>query len=242
MSQNNTPTVIERFFVLDFDRTLGNTVALYQLFQQIIESVVDNEAMRQLDSARHLVEDRGESFDTIHYVREILDQAGKTDRWQTVVNEFMRRAALDDACLEPGARRLLTYLDAHQYPYGIVTFGGEQWQQLKIKAVGLDAIPAIVTSTQDKGRLLGSWRQPDGWFEIPEVLTGGTTAVTATSLVLVDDNPLNFEDLPDGVTGFYVQNASTRNRDYIMTPRAVVHEVEGLDEVITMLQHDIDKA
>lgn len=239
MSQNNQTDLTAYYFVLDFDRTLGNTTALYVLFQEIIESVVDNDAMHQLDRVRHEVEDKGGSFDSIYYVKEILSAAGKSDKWQTIEDEFIRRAN-PDVYLEPGARRLIDYLDTHRCHYGIVTFGGEQWQRLKIRAVGLGDVPAIVTDTQEKGRLLSSWRQSDGLFLIPEELTGGVV-VEVSTIVLIDDNPLNFENFPDGAIGFYVQNATTRNREYVLAPSQQIYQVERLDEAVALLDHVIDK-
>ncbi len=232
-----------KFFVLDFDRTLGSTVLLYELFQEIVESVVDNEAMHRLDNARHAVEDGGGSFDSITYVQDVLAGVGKADSWQQIEDEFIARAH-QSGFLEPGAQRLIDYLDAHHYPYGIVTYGGEAWQRLKIRAVGLDALPAIVTKTQGKGNLIASWRQADGQYAVPGSLNRNGEALAVHSVVLIDDNALNFEGLPSDATGYYIQNATTRDRGNQLTAPIPQHvrTVAGLDEVIRMLDHDIDKA
>lgn len=232
-----------KFFVLDFDRTLGSTVLLYELFQEIVESVVDNEAVRRLDSVRHAVEDDGGSFDSITYVQDILASAGKADSWQQIEDEFITRAH-QSGFLEPGAERLINYLDTHHYSYGIVTYGGESWQRLKIRAVGLDGIPAIVTKTQGKGELIASWCQVDGRYEVPGSLNRNGEPLTVESIVLIDDNALNFEGLPSDAVGYYIQNTTTRDRSNQLTapiPRHI-RTVPGLNGVIRMLEHDIDKA
>lgn len=232
-----------KFFVLDFDRTLGSTVLLYELFQEIVESVVDNEAVHRLDSARHAVEDDGGSFDSITYVQDILASAGKADSWQQIEDEFITRAH-QSGFLEPGAERLIDYLDTHHYSYGIVTYGGEAWQRLKIRAVGLDDIPVIVTKTQGKGEVIASWRQADGRYEVPGSLNRNSEPLTVQSIVLIDDNALNFVGLPGDAIGFYIQNVTTRDRSNQLTApiSQYTRTVAGLDEVITMLEHDIDKA
>lgn len=238
---SHSPVVNTTFFVLDFDRTLGNTNALHELFHQVIREVVDNDAMRQLDSARHAVEDKGGSFDSVGYVQDILIQAGKSDSWQKIADTFVTRAN-GDGYLEPGAHQLIDYLDDHGYLYGIVTFGGELWQRLKIQAVGLDAVPNMVTDTQDKGRLLNSWQQSDGSFVIPGALTLNREDTHVASLMLVDDNPINFVGLHDGIEAFCIKNDSTRDwGDRGIVIPVHVQTVAGLNDVIAILQHDIDK-
>lgn len=239
--RSNTFRPADHFFILDFDRTLGNTTALYQLFQRILESVIDIAAVRQLDSARHSVEDRGGSFDSAYYVRDILARAGKADSWSTIVDEFIRCASENDSYLEPSARYLLEYLDTWQCSYGIVTYGGEAWQRLKIQAVGMGDIPSVVTQTQEKGKLIRSWIGNDGRFIIPGDLNRDGRTRVVSAVTLIDDNQLNFVDLPDVVSGYYIQNSATRQRSGVVHMGPSVRQVTHLDEVIKMLNHDIDK-
>ncbi len=93
--------------------------------------------------------------------------------------------------------------DAH-IPYGILTFGGETWQRMKLQATGLDDIPYIITHVKEKGRLLAGWKQTDRTFQLPEELAVNRIS-RADSLVLLDDKVISFIGIPSGVTGILVQ-------------------------------------
>ncbi len=109
---------------------------------------------------------------------------------------------------EPHAKQLLDRLDAKSAHYGILTFGGLQWQTLKLRVAGLLHVPHMIVSNKAKGQLIASWQQSDGGFIVPVPLAGNQ-AVRVERLVLVDDKPLSFEGIPKEVVGVCVGPQAT---------------------------------
>ncbi|MEO5950254.1 MAG: hypothetical protein ABIQ04_02290 [Candidatus Saccharimonadales bacterium] len=231
--------VIEIFFVLDFDRTLGNTDLLFDIFQSVTETNTSF-SVNQLAAGRREVESKGESFDVIDYVKSELSSDNKSSVWHGIEGLFIKSSNQAD-CMMPGAQELLAILDETHKSYGILTYGGEQWQTLKIKATGLTYVPMLVTDSYAKGKLISTWRQPDGTFQIPDSLSKGQGLI-AKKIVLIDDKKQNFDHLPANCTGFYIVGKTTYTDNKFSKPPKGVIEVENLLEVISLLDHDIDKA
>lgn len=190
------------FFVLDFDRCLGNTV----LFQQILETVLIDAGVSadMFAAARTRIEKEGKTFDTIRHAHEVLEEADSSYTWAEIKKEFLTRAHEQDALL-PYARELLQILDERSLPYGIVTYGVEEaWQLIKLEAAKLLYVPHLVTHIEEKGKLLTGWKQPDGSFLIPPALTQDFETLQVNEVILVDDKAKSFWGTPEGVRGVHV--------------------------------------
>lgn len=227
-----SPANIDTFYVLDFDRCIGST----DMFQVALEEAVGNVASIQpavIHEARRKTEQSGGSFDTARFIIDELARTKSSVSWQVVCDEMLRLARTRDM-LEPYARELLQLLEARGESFGILTYGGQQWQRLKLASAGIGDVPYIITSQRSKGLVLASWQQDDGTFVIPGELAG--RPLCAANLVLIDDKVVSFTDIPVGVRGIRIV---WPGRPQLVSqggslPKNVV-EVEGVHGAIELL-------
>ena len=219
------------FYVLDLDRCLANTDKLFALFEYAVlqEEVLGKEV---LDDLREAMERTRGSFDVLTHLREYLASSGQQEMLLLIKDTFLK-ASRDYDFFEPGARELLQFLSDSALPFGILTYGGKIWQQMKLQAMGLDTTPHIITDIQAKGKIIAGWRQPDGEFVIPEELGGGIFE----TVVLVDDKFVSFEGLPDEAFGIHVlaKNALLASN----TLPSHVARVSNMSEVEALLKDSI---
>lgn len=201
MSMATDPLRIRTFYVLDFDRCIGDTARFHTVLEEAIEHVTDIHPA-DIRKARIETELSGGSFDTAKYVMRVLESTKSSVSWDDICSEMIKRACREDM-LEPHARDLLRILNERRACYGILTYGGEAWQRAKITASRLESVPYLITDMHAKGQVLASWQQPDGTFVIPPGLAGERSLI-ADSLVLIDDKAASFQDIPLGVRGFHV--------------------------------------
>ncbi len=209
-SDHNAPTTtVETFYIVDFDRCLGRTDAFQALLEKVLEDwpVVDLAMVRY---AHTEVKKTGGSFDNAHFIRHSLNdrRLDGDGIWQHIETKYAEAASQQDM-FEPHAQELLHRLNARNDRYGILTFGGEQWQALKIKVAGLGHVPHMIVSNKAKGRLIAGWQQSDDTFIIPAPLAGDHS-VRAKRIVLIDDKPLSFEGIPPEVMGICVGPQTTK--------------------------------
>jgi len=226
------------FFILDFDRTLANTDKLHDTLERVITETtgISTDFLR---AARRKVEQGGESFDTIEYVRQYLAESGADDQWLAIQQAFIRESEKEEM-LEPHARELLALLNEKRLPYGIITYGGEAWQLAKIEATNLLDIPHLVTHIKKKGELLAGWQQEDGTFIVPPLLSKDFQQQNVKTLIFVDDKPISFVDMPDGVIGIHVWPTGSAPVDQTsVTLDSRVRSVRGLKEAIGLLFSDV---
>jgi hypothetical protein len=186
------------FFILDFDRCIGNT----DKFHVVLENVIGQETMvskEQLAAAKKDAESRGETFDTIRYVKNALEDMGGTTSWLSIEREFIRQAQMLNM-LQPYARQLFTILESEKLPFGILTYGNEAWQLAKLEAANLLHIPHLVTNIEGKGAILAGWKKASG-FIIPPALTKEFIPLETATVVFLDDKAVSFEGIPNGVRG-----------------------------------------
>jgi len=198
-----TSIVVDVFYILDFDRCLGDTTKL----QYELEAAVKRKtsiSLHQLATARHEVELSGGSFDTAAYVQDILKATPSDTAWDEVCQDMIEHARQKDL-LEPSARTFIDSLEKRRAHFGILTYGGIDWQRAKLRASCMEAIPALVTDNVSKGHVISSWQQADGSFVIPkELLQPYDSQLYAKKIVLIDDKVVSFRDIPKGVSGFHV--------------------------------------
>lgn len=226
------------FYVLDFDRCLGNTARLSEVLEEVIENETAISKM-QLRQARLAAEARGEAFDTAKYVRGKLADLDASRRWQSLLQEFIKTAQTQNM-LEPYAHTLLKILDTRHIPYGILTFGSEAWQLAKLEAAKLLEVPHFVTHLETKGVLLSGWKKESG-FIIPPALTRNFQPLIVPSIVFLDDKAMSFYHMPIGVKGVHITGVSTPLQSQGGDVPPDVTSVRGLYGAIELLfPEDLD--
>ncbi len=186
------------YYLLDFDRCLADTDKLAEVFFDKVGAHTGI-TKDQLDLARRDVELSGGSFDAVAYIQDKLESSGDSQIFELIERDFIDSVRADDYLL-PGARELLQKLENLQH--GIMTYGGERWQRMKIAAVALDNVAALITATPKKGQLIASWQQSDSTFKLPRELNSNDQAFG--SVVLIDDKAVSFRELPSNAKGYQV--------------------------------------
>lgn len=222
------------FYVLDFDRCLGNTAKLYAQLERSIEALTPI-TLDQLRHVRNEVEASGGSFDAATYVQQVLGQARSSVTWESICETMIAASHVQDM-LEPGAGELLQLLNEHDQRYGILTYGSEAWQRTKLRAAGLSEIPAIITNHTKKSEEIAEWKQSDGAFLIPATLTLDNQPFLVDAIVLIDDKAVSFKGLPNGVSGYHVvwQDRESLPSQAGELPEGVA-QVNGMYELIDLL-------
>lgn len=225
------PPSNKTFYVLDFDRCLANTDKLFALFEYAVlqEGILGKEVLSDI---RAEMEKTKESFDVLTHLREYLASSGRQDMLLLIKDTFLK-ASRDYDFFEPGARDLLQFLRDNSLPFGILTYGGRVWQQMKLQATGLESAPHIITDIQTKGKIIAGWKQPGGEFLVPSELGGGVFE----NVVLVDDKFVSFEGLPEGAFGIHVL---AKNPSYSGDTAPVpMRQVNSMTEVGTLIKSSI---
>lgn len=222
------------FFVLDFDRTLGNT----DKFHEVLEDTIAKETNLTVDFLRHArfkAEDIGQSFDTISYLREHLRDTGSLSVWPDIQRKFINAAQRQDM-LEPGANELLRLLKAKGFRFGILTYGNEAWQLAKLEAAWLLSVPHLVTHIQEKGQILKEWKHAAGDFVIPPSMTEEFVPFHARTIVFLDDKSKSFASIPTNVVGVRIRPPEGIKLEEQKGPLPLnVIEVDGIHGAITFL-------
>ncbi len=190
----------DTFFVLDFDRCLGDTNGIQAVLEEVIlrETGIQPE---KLHAIRTRVEASGQTFATIRHTRQLLEDGGSPVTWMHIRQRLVE-AARGRELLLPHARELLGILRGRDIPHGIITYGVEEtWQLTKLELAGLLDVPHLVTKIEEKGKLLTGWKQENGRFVIPQALAEG---LEVGEIVFLDDKAKSFWGIPDGVRGVHV--------------------------------------
>lgn len=191
------------FFVLDFDRCIGDTNGIQALLERVLE---EETGIRpdKLAITRQQIEAAGHTFETIRHVKALLKTEGSEVEWEHIRQELLEAAKEADLLL-PGARDLLEILKTRELPHGIITYGVEEaWQLTKLELAGLLAVPHLVTHIEAKGELLTGWKRPDDSFLIPPVLTPDFVSLSVERIVFLDDKAKSFYGIPNGVRGVHI--------------------------------------
>jgi phosphoserine phosphatase len=225
----------DTFFVLDFDRCIGDTNGIQSVLEEVIlrETGIAPEILRK---TRTQVESSGRTFDTIRQVHVLLADAGSDVTWEHIRQRFVEQARSRDLLL-PHAHELLTILRERHITHGIITYGIEEaWQLTKLEATGLLGVPHLITRIEEKGTLLTGWKQENGLFAIPPALSGDRGPFMATELVFIDDKAKSFWNIPEGVWGVHViaPEGNVLPSQWGKVPPQVT-DVTGIDGVIKLL-------
>lgn len=192
----------DKFYIVDFDRTLVDSDKLLEVFVEITEQHIGI-PKEQIEAADRDIKNRGDSFDTAGYVRDRLIEDGRREEWEVLEKQFIHESRALNYLLA-GAAELLEWLDSNEKSYGILTYGNPLWQRLKLTAAGFNHVPHIVMQQKEKGKLVSSWLTGDE-FKIPHELGGGQ----AEAIVMIDDKAVSFKDFPGFPSqGYWVLNPS----------------------------------
>ena len=238
---SNARNFASTYFVLDFDRCLGDTDGI----QAVLEEVLYKEtgiAPEKLHAIRTRIENSGQTFATVHYVHALLREAGSDVRWEYLRERLVAAAAKENLLL-PYARELLSMLRDRQLPHGIITYGVEEaWQLTKLEMAGLLEVPHLVTHIEEKGKLLTGWKKPDGKFVVPPALSRDFAARQVDEIIFLDDKARSFWGTPEGVRGVHV---IAPGGNHLPTQQGEVPhnvtDVTGIDGAIGLLFGAIDK-
>lgn len=185
------------FQLIDLDRTLFDTVGfINEVLRKV--NMLDPELGAQLGARFEASYNAERTFFVLRYLREKLGDE-TLERFVAEVAEEHRAHSF----LLRGAKERLReahHLSRHQPSHGIMTYGDEIDQLLKIRIAGLGHLPVYVTETPNKSALMKSWQQADGTFRLPDAFGGGIVE----QLVLEDDKLRAFTDLPEGALGIWI--------------------------------------
>jgi hypothetical protein len=206
MIQPTDNTFADTYFVLDFDRCIGDTDKAHDVLVAVIESETNIKAA-EMHKAKVAADARGYTFDTMEHVTKVLLKEKSNKTWQDILRVFVAVGQLENM-LESHANELIERLEEQNIPYGILTYGSESWQLAKLEAAGVMRrnIPFEVTQIERKGDVLTGWKQGDG-FVLPLSMRSGRF-ITARQLVFLDDKPVSFVDMPEGVRGVCVRSVA----------------------------------
>ncbi len=190
----------QTFYVLDFDRTLFDTSAVVQHIEQFL-MVEYPDIAETVGRERQRVEMSGGSYDMLASIRQHAPDT--TDDLLASFVEHERHESL----LLPGADALMAAIEHAGHEWGIMTYGGEQWQRAKLRMAGLEDAAALVIERKGKGERIAGWRDDDGLYRLPREL--GSRVVR--QIVIVDDKASEFAGLPgdDSTRGYWVRNAAS---------------------------------
>lgn len=214
--------VTDVFFVLDLDRTLIDTLRSAAIYIDVVKAV-SSSLSEEVDNELQRNELMGTSFSIHAFVRERIPE-GKLHKIEAA---YLAEARTQDL-LTKNAYLLLEWLEAEGRSYGILSYGSENGQDLKLKGAKLDHIPRIITLEPDKGRVIASWLTEDGLFQIPKELDSLMPVVE--TVVLVDDKQKSFAGLPENARGYWFTQKTLEN------PAENIHVVHDLSEIINQEQ------
>lgn len=215
------------FFVIDFDRCLGND-AVYQLLEVCLGDFVDMKAYR---AARREVEASGGSFDIFAWLRR--EQGFREPQFAELAQKYQSLAKErgSQTFLSTGARQLLDFLVQKQIPFMVMTFGGRDYQTMKLRVAGLDDYRFEIVDRKDKATIINSWwRSELGLFRVPTMPKAGFRRVC-----LIDDKPAAFVGLRTEAFGYLVrsnrQTLPSQSGDVIEAVQACRDLTEVLEDI-----------
>lgn len=193
--------VSRRFYVIDYDRCLGNVERIYDLLQQSAVTIAPQIDIAVMDTERHKVEMRDDSFDALAYVRRFLDDL----QYEELLRRFIEAGRRNPgALLEEGAQELLDYLES-RYPFGILTYGSPDWQWSKIKASLPPSTQVIVIDHKHKVRYIKGWSNHETeLFELPPEFKQLGDYETTEEVIIVDDKAAAFDEIGDRMRGYWM--------------------------------------
>lgn len=204
------------FQLIDLDRTLFDT----SRFAKAITDEINLSEPGVGTKLNAMFEEAYKNEETFFMLRYLRQEHG--DAWfEALVLKAVAKIGAATLLLTGVKERLALADSATSYrpSWGILTYGDDIDQRMKTRLVGLDDAPILLTSTPDKAKLIQSWQNPDGTFQLPSEFGGGIV----DALTFEDDKLRAFAGLPKGVTGFWVTQDV-----HAVEKLAELHNTEGL--------------
>ncbi|MEI7918103.1 MAG: hypothetical protein WCH58_01850 [Candidatus Saccharibacteria bacterium] len=220
---------IKTFYVLDFDRCLGDIESSFDLLKEVVQELSVGSG-DSLQTAREGIEATGGSFSALKHLAELNPGMDLN-----VVDElFLERAKLQKGnTLEPGAIELIEFLIATNRDFCIMSFGDKKWQMLKINASGLGNVANIIVPSRHKSAYIAKWLNDKQQFVIPADFFHDNLPRLAAEVVLIDDKIMAFDGLPAGARGYLVQGkAKKHEKNQFNSYSSSVKLVKTIDEII----------
>lgn len=197
--------IIDEFYVIDFDRCIGNVDASFELLKVVLDklSIIK---IKDIQKARLDAESNGLSFDAIDYVLK----TGSCVDLDAIKRTYIELAEpIKDKLLEEGAFEFIDYLKKTKKNFCIMSYGNECWQSLKFKAVDITDKPLVLVKNKRKGSHIASWlNEMTDKFDIPGTCFVDGISRVARTVILIDDKAVAFEGLPGSATGYLVQGSA----------------------------------
>ena len=222
---------IETFFVIDFDRCLGNIEGSFDILKEVVHDlgVVDRQVFK---SMREEVESDGLTFSALEQITKRTPSVNLDD----IEKLYLERANLEpDNLLEPGAMEFINFLRKTSINFCIMSFGDVRWQTIKIQSSGIGMVPMAIVGNVKKSDYIRKWLdRGSGTFQIPERFFVDNMSKMSNEVVLVDDKISAFENLPKEARGYYVSGSSSKylTKQIGKLPSSVIH-ISHIDEIIT---------
>ena len=220
---------IKTFYVLDFDRCLGDIESSFDLLKEVVQELSSGSG-DSLQMAREDVESSGGSFSALKHLAELNPNLDLN-----LVGEiFVKRAKLQNGkTLESGAIELIEFLISTNRYFCIMSYGEEKWQMLKINAAGLGDTANIIVPSKHKSAYIAKWLGLEGQFIIPSDFFADNQPRLAAEVVLIDDKIMAFDGLPAGARGYLVQSRPKKHdNDQSSGLLSSVKVVKKIDEII----------
>ena len=185
------------FQLIDLDRTLFDT----SQFTKCITDEVDKVSPGMGTALDEQFESAYKQGDTFFLLRHLREQYG--DVWlEELVARIVAEYGAEQFLLPGFADRLefASQAGGAEPAWGILTYGDEADQTMKLRVAGLEQAPVLLTDTPDKGVLIASWQREDGTYQLPEAF-GGYIVETET---IEDDKLRAFRAMPQNALGIWL--------------------------------------
>lgn len=223
--------MIDKFFVVDFDRCIGSVDSSFDLITSIAADlgIISRKDFR---IARAEAESKRISFSVLSYIK---DNKADVDL-NAIEVEYIKRAQQDHKKLqEPGAEKFIAHLKNRGEFFCIMSFGDPHWQRVKIKAAGFSDTPLLLVDTEHKAKNIAKWHDETvSGFIIPSNLFVDQVSRNTKEIILVDDKQSAFHGLPEGVRGYWVQNTNSPHAVWQGESYASVQAVSRISAIIDL--------
>jgi hypothetical protein len=221
---------IGTFYVVDFDRCLGNIEASFGILKEVAHelSIVDRQVFKTI---REKTESTGVTFSALEYIKANYPMVDL----DIIEKMYIQRARLEpDSLLETGAKDLIDFFHRTNRNFCIMSFGDNRWQSIKINGSGITGIPVVIVPKSQKGNYIKKWQDPSsGQFIIPKSCFLDNKSKTAKEVVLIDDKAIAFKDLPIGARGYLVTGSSNeRNKPLNINKMPAIKQIKWVNEII----------
>ena len=219
------------FQLIDLDRTLFDTSAFAKAITDEVNKTHPGLGT-ELDEQFEAAYKQEETFFLLRYLRQ-----EQGDMWfEELVKRIVKAHGVETFVL-PGVHERLEYADTVKTDgpaWGVLTYGDEVDQLMKLRILGLEDEPMCLTDTPDKGGVLKLWQNEDGSFQLPDSLGGERV----DRLTFEDDKLRAFSNLPSNVLGVWVKDMPQEEAQAAAIPENVVHVAnlfESIDYLTTQL-------